>query len=219
MKKLSIFVLIMVGCIGLFAYSLNQPRQYNYVNDDVTYPHNLVASIVNVNDVLLFWDNPEFVNQPMGFRIYCNNIMVKYVTGSNITDYTLINVCPGCHQFYVTAYFDTGCETLPSNIAEVTITSNQALAEVPAGISLSVYPNPCRANVNIAINGLQPKENVALAIFNVRGQLIRQYTSTGSKALVWDSKDLQGKLVSNGIYYLKATTSIGNLIQKVIITR
>lgn len=221
MKKIYITLLLVVFCLALIG-AARQPSIMKYHEQgqsDETGPYNLMAQVVEDNDVMLFWDNPEFINQPMSFRVYCNNNMVQNISGNNVTDCYLENVCGGCHQFYVTAYYDTGCESVPSNIVEVTITSIESATSTIAPPSLYISPNPAHSDVRIVLSGTKQSESSTITIFNVRGQLIRQFSIKGNSGGVWDGKDAQGKRVSEGIYYLKASTSQGNLTQKLIIIR
>lgn len=221
MKKLSILILMIVVCIGLMASVI----QATGINDntlkdrDPTGPYNLMAALVNCNDVLLMWENPDFINLPMGFRIYCNNSMVNYIPGTDVTDCLMADVCNGCHQFYVVAFYDTGCESEPSNIAEITISSNSDELVSNAPLALNVYPNPARKNVNIALAGSKINETAILSVFNTKGQLIRQLSLKGDAITLWDGKDNNGKRMSEGIYFLRASSSLGNAAKKLILTK
>ncbi len=223
MKQILLLTLLTALSLGLFASALvTSGNSINVqTNRDPVCPYNLMAQVIDINDVLLVWENPVFVNQPMGFRVFRNNIMVRQISGSNVTDCTIENVCAGCCQFYVTACFDNGSQTAPSNIAEVTIieTANQDAAASTPAISMTVFPNPSRSTVNIALSGTKQYDKADLAIYNIKGQLVRQYSMKGSKNWQWDGKDKLGNNVTNGIYYLKATTNNGNLMHKLIITR
>lgn len=212
---------MLIVCMALLAAGRQAVAERNHYQDqrDNTGPYNLMAQVVEAENVFLLWENPAFINEPMSFRVYCNNVMVRSIPGNNVTDCYLEGVCSGCHQFYVTAYFDTGCESVPSNIVEVTITSNDSETSTTAPPSLYISPNPARSDVRIALSGTKLSESPTITIFNVRGQLIRQLNFKGNSGGVWDGRDAQGKRVSEGIYYVKASTYKGNLTQKLIIIR
>lgn len=211
----------MAVCICLMASAI----QATGINDntlqdrDPTGPYNLIAALVNCNDVLLIWENPDFVNQPMGFRIYCNGNLASYIPGVNVTDCLMADCCNGCHQFYVTAFYDTGSESAPSNIAEIIISSNNDELASDEGLSLKVYPNPARNDVNIALAGCKGNEITGVDVFNIKGQLIRKLNLQGDAAALWDRKDSNGKRISEGIYFLRASTPLGNVTQKLILTK
>jgi len=221
MKKFYLFIMLTGLCFSLMAsFPINVENNIRvHAVKEITAPYNLIAQVLSFDEVLLVWENPVYATLPMGFRVYCNMMAIEEIGGSNVSDCIITNVCAGCHQFYVTAYFDNGSETNPSNTVEVTVTSNQEQTVPAATISLTAYPNPSRSTMNIALSGTKQNESTALAIYNVRGQLIRQFSLNGSKTWQWDGKDNQNRSVANGTYYLKATTKQGSLTHKLTIVR
>jgi hypothetical protein len=220
MKKLSISILLLVVCIGLVA-AINGKLNVtvNAVRDGSPEgPYNLEAELIGNDVIILFWDNPTYTNLPFEFNVYCNNNCVRHIPGANVADCTLEDVCAGCHQFYVTACFDSGCESDPSNIVEVTITGLNDENIAGPGLELKVYPNPSRGDVNIALSGAKFGEN-EIAVFNIRGQKLRQIEIGSGQTGLWDGRDAQGRKVSEGIYYLKAITTQGSVTQKIILVR
>lgn len=185
----------------------NTPRDPNC-------PFNLQAALININDVLLVWENPIYLNQPMGFRIYCNNVMVRYVPGWNTTDCLLYDVCGGCHQFYVTAYYDTGCESAPSNIAELTITSLSEDVYPVRTPGLVIYPCPARYDVHFSVQSEGKAYEADVSIYNAKGQLLRQYSVPKGERGLWDRKDSAGRAVSEGVYFMRAVTPQGSITRK-----
>jgi hypothetical protein len=219
MKKTSLSILLLVVCIGVCAaINSNYPLSVHGGKDSPEGPYNLVAQQIGDDSVLLVWENPVYENLPFGYHVYCNNEMVWDISGAYVTDYLLENVNPGCHQFFITACFDAGCESLPSNIAEITITSNSDDNLANTGLEMKLYPNPSRSDVQISLSGLKHGE-ADISVLNVKGQKIRQINLGSSQAGLWDGRDAQGRRVSEGIYYLKATTTQGSVIQKIILVR
>jgi len=74
------------------------------------------------------------------------------------------------------------------------------------------YPNPFNPKTTISFT-ISGDENVALDIFNIKGQLVKsfgkQMYQTGSHSLVWDGKNNSGSYVGSGIYFYKIKA--GNL--------
>lgn len=69
--------------------------------------------------------------------------------------------------------------------------------------ALSCYPNPFAKDVCISFAG-EDKAPVEIAVYNIRGQLIRKWASVGSKEIVWDGKDENAISVSRGVYLICA---------------
>jgi hypothetical protein len=66
------------------------------------------------------------------------------------------------------------------------------------------YPNPFNPQTNI-VYFLPAYARVKLTVYNLKGEKIRKlidgFQSKGSKKVIWDGKDSQGKKVSSGIYF------------------
>ena len=84
----------------------------------------------------------------------------------------------------------------------------------PASFNLSAYPNPFKNNVNIRIESksITPIET---AVYNLKGQLVK-FFDNNSKSLIWDGEDDNGRPVSNGIYFIRATQDGKAVSRKVI---
>jgi photosystem II stability/assembly factor-like uncharacterized protein len=72
---------------------------------------------------------------------------------------------------------------------------------------LQVYPNPSRRMIKI-VYYLPISGNVSFIIYNTSGLLVRRLKIDSEvRAIFWDGKDEQGKLVSQGIYFLRLETA------------
>lgn len=71
---------------------------------------------------------------------------------------------------------------------------------------LIVYPNPLvlddNSNINIFIDGLV--KNSEIKILSIDGDLVNQFSSIGGRTTFWNGLDINGKLVSTGIYIIIA---------------
>ncbi|MFQ5674457.1 MAG: FlgD immunoglobulin-like domain containing protein [bacterium] len=76
------------------------------------------------------------------------------------------------------------------------------------------HPNPFNPETSIRFV-LQKAGHVAITVYNMRGQLIRQLVSTelaaGEHTVNWNGKDNFGNVVSSGLYFYKMTA--GNFSQ------
>ncbi|MCD4829355.1 MAG: T9SS type A sorting domain-containing protein [Candidatus Cloacimonetes bacterium] len=79
----------------------------------------------------------------------------------------------------------------------------------PSGFSLFAYPNPFNPTTTISFD--LPAGNVGdaeIAIFNVKGQIIREYPVAKSQSsIVWDGTDYSGRAVSSGIYFYQLSVN------------
>ena len=83
------------------------------------------------------------------------------------------------------------------------------------------YPNPFRNSTTISFNlATKSHKKAQMEIYNVKGQLVKQLLIVnGKSSIVWDGKDEEGKVQSNGIYFYKL--QIGNFIdiKKMVLLR
>jgi hypothetical protein len=84
------------------------------------------------------------------------------------------------------------------------------------------YPNPVTNSTTISFVPSPGAENSELKIYNIKGQLIRQFKIKNSKfngEVVWDGKDENRRQVANGIYFYKLTSGDRSAIKKMVIMR
>ncbi len=76
---------------------------------------------------------------------------------------------------------------------------------------LFAYPNPLlvdgQSNL-LTIDGLI--KDAEIKILSVSGKLISEFPSPGGRVAYWDGKDLDGKFVSSGVYFIVAYDQDGN---------
>ena len=73
------------------------------------------------------------------------------------------------------------------------------------------YPNPFNPETTISFSTTEYTENTEIIIYNLKGQMIRQYSIFNNQSsIVWDGTDDTGKPVSSGIYLYKLKA--GNFI-------
>jgi ligand-binding sensor domain-containing protein len=79
---------------------------------------------------------------------------------------------------------------------------------------LFVYPNPLlingNENISVTIEGLI--KNSRIKIFDISGNLIREFNSPGGKVAFWDGRELNGNFVPSGIYVIVAYDEEANNI-------
>ena len=89
-------------------------------------------------------------------------------------------------------------------------------SEVPSNFGLfQNYPNPFNPTTTIRFD-LNSASEVTLAIYNVKGQLIRTLIDgnmmPGNHSIVWDGRDNQTTLVPSGLYIAQMNAG-GHVLQ------
>ncbi len=77
-------------------------------------------------------------------------------------------------------------------------------AQTPAPSRLNCHPNPFRDRLTIRLDQKTDKP-VTVAIYNIRGQLVKQWVSAGGTELAWDGRDAGNRFCNSGIYLVKLT--------------
>ena len=93
--------------------------------------------------------------------------------------------------------------------------SDDIAPEIISPLNVSLYPVPFTDELNIKIDSkLQNPTNIA--IYNIKGQKIREFSGIESKSLSWDGKDLFGKAFSSGIYFVRVKQDNHQQIKKIL---
>ncbi|HPT70704.1 MAG TPA: T9SS type A sorting domain-containing protein [Candidatus Cloacimonadota bacterium] len=72
--------------------------------------------------------------------------------------------------------------------------------------SLHVSPNPFRNEVKLEMPD-KANSPADIAIYNIRGQLVKKWEHMRESTLTWDGRDSNNMKVSNGVYLIKATAN------------
>lgn len=119
------------------------------------------------------------------------------------------------------------------SIYEYSTTSIDEELQQVNDIQFTNYPNPFSTSTTIFFSATNRHEQTRIKIYNIKGQIIKQFSSIGGSAsggiitdskflineVVWDGKDENGKELSNGIYFYKLTTDYKTFIKKMILLR
>ncbi len=101
------------------------------------------------------------------------------------------------------------------------VSSPNLVVPVPA-LALFHYPNPFSSSA-IFTYTLKESSPVTLAIYNLKGQLVKTLVHTtgtaGEHQLVWDGTDRQGRPLPNGIYFCRLTAGKESLTRKLVLHR
>jgi len=92
-----------------------------------------------------------------------------------------------------------------------TAAEDPQLSPVALPVITGNYPNPFNPSTSICFS-LPASGSVSLAIYNLKGQLVRTLLSgadlpSGTHNLVWDGQDDSGRAVSSGLYFGRLVSS------------
>jgi hypothetical protein len=99
------------------------------------------------------------------------------------------------HDYYERDHYTFTWESIVPN--------NDPIAPTPT-LSMNIYPNPFRNNVNIELKDKTTAPS-DISIYNIKGQLIRKWSNNRSSTVTWDGKDRFNRNVSSGVYVVKAS--------------
>ena len=99
----------------------------------------------------------------------------------------------------------------------------EIIPEIPLVTRLSgAYPNPFNPETNIGFELAEPSE-IAISIYNMRGQLVRSFAPTryeaGVWSILWNGKDNNGKNVSSGIYHIRMISGKKSYASKAVLMK
>jgi hypothetical protein len=87
---------------------------------------------------------------------------------------------------------------------------------------VSASPNPFNPRTTLSF-ALEQDEDVALAVYSVRGELVRQLVaermSQGAHSVVWDGTDRRGLSVASGVYLARFTAGSLKMTQRLVLMR
>ncbi len=98
-----------------------------------------------------------------------------------------------------------------------------ANAPAPFGVSaLSNYPNPFNPATTIEYT-VSPGQHVDLAVYDVRGHLVRSLRSgwadAGPYNVAWDGQTNRGQPAVSGVYYIRLTGQFNTMTRKIVLLK
>jgi ligand-binding sensor domain-containing protein len=105
---------------------------------------------------------------------------------------------------------------------ETGIVANEDDTHTPIAVSqIKAYPNPCSASSDVTFElNSKTKGNIALDIYNLKGQKVKSYSMKGETRVIrWDKTDNYNKKVAPGMYLYKITSGDIRKTGKLIILK
>ncbi|UCF06042.1 MAG: T9SS type A sorting domain-containing protein [bacterium] len=124
------------------------------------------------------------------------------------------------YYYKITSVDGAGNESTPASPVS---TSDTEVPDVPDAFTLyQNVPNPFNPTTTIRFD-LPVRSRVRLAVYNVKGQLVRVLLDSdleaGTRDVVWDGRDIMGRAVASGIYFYRLYTPTFTESRKMILLR
>ena len=105
--------------------------------------------------------------------------------------------------------------------AVLTITSNAPVSNqdlVQARLGLKSYPNPFRNQLTLELPASKDP-NLRLAVYNLKGQLVKDLhkgSNPALKTMIWDGNDSHGNKCAAGIYFIRVSDEKTKHLSKIL---
>jgi hypothetical protein len=184
----------------------------------------------------------EFVvvpDEPLPGRRLNVDYVPPQTTGGAFVPYRFIDtdVVPGRDY----RYYIEGAFTLPygngtrdySSLSHV-VAQTAMIPMVDAEVISNVAPNPSRGAVTVSVRvpptyggteraPIRLATSVEIAVYNVRGQLVRSLKSGGEFSDIvtvhWDGNDSRNRPAPSGVYFVRAVAGVNEASQKIVLIR
>jgi len=209
---------------ALYTDPIGESEPSNNANVEITLPapENLEAYL-QLQDIYLEWEEPQMGTRNRDYyTIYIDDEIFAaqhqhelYVIEPGI-------LSPGEHYCYVTATYDGGFESGPSNVVDLPVLGDAGNIITLNTELRSNHPNPFNPTTTINYS-LKENANVSINIYNIKGQKVNQLVSdqlsAGRHSVVWDGRDENNRSVSSGIYFYKLKTANFEKTKKMILLK
>jgi hypothetical protein len=126
------------------------------------------------------------------------------------------DIAAGSVWLRFTAYDTLPCFNSNTDKVKITIDDCTGISELDGkGLSLKVVPNPANSQLNFQVSGIESKESLMFTMTNTQGTVVFTMKLPVSDGQY--SNTMEVSRFPRGIYYLKASNSKEQVIQKVIL--
>lgn len=143
-----------------------------------------------------------YLSEQVDYIYDANGNMIEWL----VSDVMFNSVQPSFRRIYTFTQMSSN----PENIA------------TPFFTGLSLYPNPFNPQTTIAF-GMEKAGNVEIAIFNIKGQKVRNLASnmksSGKHQITWNGTDDNGRALSSGLYFVTLKSDREQLSRKLILQK
>ncbi len=184
---------------------------YSVDNLKPSVPTGLFASLVSESKVKLKW----LPNSETDFRFYTiyknNNSQFESILQTIDTVFADLDVQIGKSYSYAIAATDhSGNESKLSEWVDIIVTGLEENSKIPNKYYLAQnYPNPFNPVTTIKY-GLKKSGNVAITIFDVLGnkikEIVNSYQNAGHHQISWPGENTKNEKVSSGVFFYQIIT-------------
>ena len=103
----------------------------------------------------------------------------------------------------------------------VLVKTGEVVPNLPLFTAVSnVFPNPVRNEANFSVS-VKEGETAVLKIFNVRGQLVREFADIreGERSIKWDRRCSMGNEVGSGVYFIRLISPTVESVQRMVLMK
>ncbi len=163
----------------------------------------------------------EDYGNPILYRIYCNNTVIKEINYGESNSYTFTNISPNStYTFYIESVFENGTETSRSNGTVLANFVNPipapdpitAVNNVAEETTAAIYPNPTKNSINILFN--KDLEHCTISLYSLSGKKIK---SIKANIIAGNPFVLDLTHIKSGIYLLHIDSTATHITQKIVI--
>jgi hypothetical protein len=196
--------------------AISNPAIFDY------FDHALDSNLYSYYVVALF-DSLDSVSRDLNYyNIYRDDEVIGQAAS---TFYLDEYVPPDWLQYYVTAIYDGGYESGPSNAFYIVVSVDENYLNCRTEL-IGNYPNPFNPETTISFDIAQTFSFVTLVIYNIKGQKVKtlisdsaSQLSAGQHSVTWNGTDDNNKPVSSGIYFCKLKAGDFQKVKKMVLIK
>lgn len=160
----------------------------------------------------------EDYGEPIFYRLYCNNNLVKKINYGESNSYTFTSISPNTtYTFYIESVFEDGTATSRSNGVVLANFVNSIPAPDPVPVNEEVdnsapliFPNPTKNSINILSN--KDLGHCTIVVYSLLGKKTKSFKAdiTAGNPYVLDLTSIK-----SGIYIIQINSATTHITQKI----
>ncbi|MCL2065404.1 MAG: T9SS type A sorting domain-containing protein [Candidatus Cloacimonetes bacterium] len=203
-------------------------------NEGIRPPRKVKAEEID-DFVLLTWESPVSELYPIGYNIYRavfvdkdnDDLWISLATniqGYVFEDFIWNQISQDEYVYIVNAIYENYRVSKPtfSNIVGTTVTDyDDDIPQLKTRLGRN-YPNPFNPETIISFD-VEVAGNVAIEIFNIRGQkvrtLVNEFLPKGHHEVIWNGENEYGLPVASGVYFYRLQADEQSLTRRMVLLK